>query len=119
MRVLIVDDEPDLRMILQFNVRRSGHEVVLAADASQAYDHIVADPPDALLLDVSMPGETGLELLDRLRAEDRVPSQVALLSAALTSGLPPELADQGVRMLPKPFGVAELEDLVSAMAQES
>lgn len=115
MRFLVVDDEPDLRMILQINLERWEHTVVLAASAGEAYEVLRAEPVDAMLLDVSMPGESGLQLLERLHHDGLMPADVALLSAALLSdgptGVPP-----GVRHLPKPFGVDELEALVAEMA---
>lgn len=114
MRFLIVDDEPDLRLILQVNLQRWGHEVTLAASAAQAWDAISADPPDAMLLDVSMPGETGLQLLHRLREADRLPPQVALLSAMLPADLAGE-AGEGMHHLAKPFGLADLRVLVATM----
>jgi DNA-binding response OmpR family regulator len=122
-RVLVVDDEPDLRMILRINLQRWGHDVVLAADAAEAWA-VLADGEgegqgdgqgvDAMLLDVSMPGETGLQLLGRLREAGRVPRQVALLSAMVSGALPP--GAEGVRFLAKPFGIEELRALVVDMA---
>ncbi|CAN5361836.1 hypothetical protein BH23ACT9_BH23ACT9_16280 [soil metagenome] len=116
MRFLIVDDEPDLRLILQVNLRRWGHDTVLAATTAEAYDRIVERAPDAMLLDVSMPEETGLELLARLQADDLVPPQVALLSAMLPAALAQQAGTSGVRHLSKPFCLTELETLVGEMA---
>ncbi|WP_370328196.1 response regulator [Euzebya sp.] len=115
MRFLVVDDEPDLRMILQINLERWGHDVVLAASAAEAYDVLRAADVDAMLLDVSMPGESGLQLLGRLQADGLMPSEVALLSAALLSD-GPGAVPTGVRHLAKPFGVDELEALIEEMA---
>jgi CheY-like chemotaxis protein len=114
-RFLIVDDEPDLRMILQLNLQRWGHQAVLAADTAEAYAHIVSDPPDAMLIDVSMPGETGPELLDRLRAEGRLPERVALLSAMIPSSLSAQGSTSGVRHLSKPFDLSQLQALIADM----
>lgn len=113
MRFLVVDDEPDLRLILQLNLQRLGHEAATAASAEEAWEVLQSDRPDALLLDVSLPGESGLSLLARLREADLLPDQVAVLSAML----PATLARQahGVRHLAKPFGLAELEALVEEM----
>lgn len=115
MRFLIVDDEPDLRLILQVNLQRWGHDVTLAASAAEAWAQIEASPPDAMLLDVSMPGETGLELLRRLREAGRLPPQVALLSAMLPADLAREAGQDGLYHLSKPFGLAELQALIGRM----
>lgn len=117
MKVLVVDDEPDLRLILQLNLTRWGHEVATAASAEEAWEVLRAETPDALLLDVSLPGESGLDLLARLRDADLLPAEVALLSAMLPATLAREAGD--VRHLSKPFGVADLQALVTAMAGPS
>lgn len=132
MRFLVVDDEPDLRMILQLNLERWGHDVVLAASAGEAYDAIREgarsdEVVDAMLLDVSMPGETGLELLDRLRADGMLPPRVAVLSAGLSAGLSGRRSTErtvasvppDIRHLSKPFGVGDLQSLVAELAGEA
>lgn len=116
MRFLVVDDEVDLRLILQMNLQRWGHEVAVAASAAEAWTAIHADTPDVLLLDVSMPGETGVELVTRLRAAGRLPERVALLSAILPSALAQQAEMGGVRHLAKPFSLLELRSLVEALA---
>lgn len=119
MRFLIVDDEPDLRLILQVNLQRWGHDVTLAASAAEAWARVQESPPEAMLLDVSMPGETGLELLRRLREAGRLPPQVALLSAMLPADLARQADHDGIHHLCKPFALAELEALVSRMSAAS
>jgi DNA-binding response OmpR family regulator len=115
-RVLVVDDEPDLRLILRLNLERWGHDVVLAANAAEADQVLSSQPVDAVLLDVSMPGESGLELLARLRAEGRAPARVALLSAALgVRGDAAALAGGVDGVLEKPFALEDLEALVAAL----
>jgi two-component system response regulator MprA len=80
MRVLVVDDEPAVRSALQRALALERYEVELAADGSEALDHIAASPPDAIVLDVAMPGIDGLEVCRRLRhAGDRTP--VLMLTA--------------------------------------
>lgn len=116
MRFLVVDDEVDLRLILQINLQRWGHDVAVAASAAEAWTAIEDTAPDALLLDVSMPGETGVELLQRLRAADRLPDRVALLSAILPATLSAEAELGGVRHLAKPFSLVELQALVEELA---
>lgn len=118
MRVLVVDDEPDLRLILRINLERWGHEVTLAASAAEAWDVLADGGVDALLLDVSMPGETGLELLQRLRDAHRTPPEVALLTAMVNRHDPALDGAEPVRVLTKPFGIDELRDLIEAMAGE-
>jgi DNA-binding response OmpR family regulator len=67
--VLIADDDADHRALLGIALRRYGHEVLTAADAESAMRIIDAGGLDAVLLDVRMPQESGIELCRRLRAD--------------------------------------------------
>ena len=67
--VLITDDDADHRELLSIVLRRLGHEVAEAADAPSAMRAISAGGIDAILLDVRMPGESGVDFCRRLRAE--------------------------------------------------
>ena len=66
--VLIADDDADHRELMSLSLRRFGHEVVAAADTRTATDLLAAGGIDALLLDVRMPGESGIDLCARLRS---------------------------------------------------
>jgi DNA-binding response OmpR family regulator len=67
--VLIADDDADHRELLTLALRRAGHDVVTADDADSAMALLLAGGIDVALLDVRMPGESGIELCRRLRAE--------------------------------------------------
>src|SRR6266496_4297363 len=54
--VLVVDDEPDIRELVRINLEQAGHRVVTAADGDEALASVRQEPPDALFLDVRMPG---------------------------------------------------------------
>jgi len=108
-RVLVVDDDAAIRRSLERGLRLSGFTVELAEDGAAALARTAAaDPPDVLVLDVSMPGVTGTEVCRRLRARgDDTP--VLMLSAL------DELADRVAGLqagaddyLVKPFALEEL-----------
>ncbi|HSB79383.1 MAG TPA: response regulator [Candidatus Methylomirabilis sp.] len=95
-RILVVDDEEVNRELVEAILSQDGFEVELAADGPEALARATANPPDLILLDVLMPGMTGLEACRRLKqtpATQAVPiiivtavAQVATKEAALTSG---------------------------------
>ena len=72
-RVLIVDDEPQIRRALQTALAGHGYDVVVAADGDTAMTLIGAHPPDAIVLDLVMPGMDGFAVLREVRTWSEVP----------------------------------------------
>jgi two-component system response regulator MprA len=105
MRLLVVDDEASVREALALVLDLSGFEVATAADGREAIRSLVSDPPDAVILDVLMPGLDGLEVCRRMRAVgDRTPvlmltarTEVSECVAGLEAGADDYLAKPFVR----------------------
>ncbi|MGY1636212.1 response regulator [Geodermatophilus sp. SYSU D00742] len=110
-RVLVADDEDDIRALVCLAVRRAGCTVVAeAADGTGALTAARTDPPDLAVLDVSMPGATGLEVCAALRAD---PATAGVRVLLLSAGASPDdvaggLAAGADAYLAKPFPVAGL-----------
>ena len=115
MRVLVADDEEDIRLLVCVAVRKAGGTVVAAvADGAQALAAARTERPDLLVLDVSMPGASGLEVCEQLRADPAAAGARVLL---LSAGASPDDVARGLAAgadayLPKPFTVAGLVDQV-------
>jgi len=67
-RVLIVEDDPDLLVVLRVNMTAAGMEAILAGDGSTAVERIQRERPDAVILDVMLPGIDGWQVLEQLHA---------------------------------------------------
>ncbi|SHF15659.1 Response regulator receiver domain-containing protein [Modicisalibacter ilicicola DSM 19980] len=67
--VLVVDDEPNIVLSLEFLMQRAGFDVVTAEDGEQALAIVADRAPDLVLLDISLPGISGFDVLERLRAD--------------------------------------------------
>jgi len=115
MRILVVDDEPAVRASLERALSFEGYEVDLAADGAAALDRLAAAPPDAVILDVSMPRLDGLEVCRRMRqAGDRTP--VLMLTARDAVDDRVEGLDAGADdYLVKPFALRELRARLRAL----
>ncbi len=67
LKVLMADDEPDVLGVMAKRIKSAGYEVITAVDGEEAWDKIVAEDPDIILLDLTMPKLEGFEVLKRLR----------------------------------------------------
>jgi two-component system response regulator MprA len=119
MRVLVVDDEPAVREVLERILRVEGFEVALAGDGREAVRSQAAEPADAILLDVLMPGLDGLEVCRRMRdTGDHTP--VLMLTAAEGVGDRVAGLEAGADdYLPKPFALEELLARLRALLRRS
>jgi DNA-binding response OmpR family regulator len=120
-RVLVADDEPDIRDLVRLAVQRAGGTVVGAvADGTAALAAARALRPDLAVLDVSMPGASGLEVCAALRADaDAAGTRVLLLSAgASEEDVTRGLAAGADLYLIKPFGVAFLVEQIRFLVEE-
>jgi len=72
-RVLVVDDEPGISKVLGIKLRLSGYDVITTTSGAEAVELVRTQRPDIVLLDVLMPGVTGMDVLDRVRTFSRVP----------------------------------------------
>jgi DNA-binding response OmpR family regulator len=81
-KILIVDDEPNIVVSLEFLMKREGYEVSVARDGIEALERIRRERPDVVLLDVMMPGKTGFEVCQAVRGDDTLAgTRILLLSA--------------------------------------
>ena len=78
-RILVVDDEPSIRKIVEYALRDAGFEVVTAGRGDDALAIVQRDPVDLVVLDLMLPGIDGLEVCRRIRSERNVP--IIILSA--------------------------------------
>jgi DNA-binding response OmpR family regulator len=72
-KVLIVDDEPNIREVVGLYLRRDGHDIVSATDGEEALEVFRESGPDLVVLDLMLPKMSGLEVCRRMRADRRVP----------------------------------------------
>jgi DNA-binding response OmpR family regulator len=68
-KVLIVDDEPNILLSVEFLMQREGHEVITARDGQEAVELLAAAKPDLMILDVMMPRKNGFEVCNEVRAD--------------------------------------------------
>ncbi len=73
MKVLIADDDADLRELIAFGLAQAGYLVIKVADGPQALERFAAESPDLVVLDINMPGMSGFAVCEAIRRRSRVP----------------------------------------------
>ena len=110
--VLVVDDDSSLRLLCRVNLELDGFAVSEAPTLDDAREMVASGAIDAVLLDVHVGHENGIELLDEL-SRDRPALPVILLTGE--SGLPDEARGRAAAVLSKPFEVRELAATVARL----
>jgi DNA-binding response OmpR family regulator len=108
-RILIIDDDPDMRAMLEKFLTSAGHEVILAADGRKGVEKYRTSPADLVITDLFMPNQEGLETIGELRR--RFPEvAIIAMSGRPDSGTMLSIAQKfgAIGMLHKPFAADEL-----------
>ena len=82
-KILIADDEPDLRDMVRYNLRVQGFEVIVAKDGEEALEMAVSERPHLIVLDIRMPGLSGLEVARKIRQTDEIATTPIIMLTAL------------------------------------
>jgi two-component system OmpR family response regulator len=118
-RLLVVDDEPNIRELLSASLRFSGFEVTTAADGQQALTEARAFRPDLIVMDVMMPGLDGLAVVRRLRDEGHHWPVVFLTARDATEDKVAGLTAGGDDYVTKPFSLEEVVARIRAVLRRT
>ncbi|MBG8553562.1 response regulator transcription factor [Hymenobacter guriensis] len=115
--ILIVDDEPNIVMSLEFLMRKAGYSVSIARNGTEALEAIDRTPFDVVLLDIMMPDVDGYQVCRHLRLRpDRAAARVIFLSAKSKEADIQKGYEAGADLyLPKPFSTRQLMDKVKEL----
>ncbi|MBM4421578.1 MAG: response regulator transcription factor [Chloroflexi bacterium] len=119
MKVLVVDDDRDLVELVEYALRREGHEVVRAYDGEAAIDAVGREKPDLVCLDVNLPKMAGFTVLERLRRADEHLAVLMLSARQDESDIVRGLQLGADDYLTKPFRPKELVARVKAILRRS
>jgi CheY-like chemotaxis protein len=108
-RVLVVEDDPDIRMSLELVLEDAGHRVRSAANGREALTQVLVEPPDVIVLDLMMPVMHGWDLVETLRSHPALGRIPLIVTSAAGEPVPPD-ADLVLR---KPY---DLDTLLTAVS---
>jgi DNA-binding response OmpR family regulator len=119
--VMVVEDEKEIRDLVRYNLEREGFRVATVADGEAALEQIFSSRPDALVLDLMLPGRSGLEVLREVREETLTRDLPVLLLTARAAEMDRLLGfEHGADdYLTKPFSPRELVARVRALLRRS
>ncbi len=115
-KILIVEDDPDIRIMMEF-ILRDDYDLVLCGDGRSGIDKAVEERPDLILLDIYMPGISGLEVCKAVRDNSEISSTPVIL---LTAGALKEEVSEGYAIgaddyIFKPFEPEELIERIEKL----
>ena len=119
-KVLVVDDDPQIRRILERMLVGSSYEVRTAGDGVAALSQVKEDPPDLVILDIMMPGMSGIEVCRQIRETNPgLPIQVLMLSAKDSQADRRRALEYGANdYVTKPFHIASLVRKIQYMFEK-
>lgn len=120
-RVLVVDDDPVILRLLEVNFEMEGYDVLSATDGEEAVRRALEERPDLMVCDIMMPNVNGLEVVERLRADERTRTMpIVLLSAKAQAVEVRKGLEVGAdEYLTKPFDPLDLVERVQALLTKS
>lgn len=118
-QILVVDDDPDIRQILQDRLESYGYLVDTAADGPSAIEKLEQRTPTGVFLDIRMPGMNGLDVLGRIRARYHTLS-VVIVTATDAAGLSKSPIPTGAQAcLRKPFDTLQIRQVVEQCFEQA
>ena len=109
-RILVAEDDPNSRKLLDFRLKSVGHEVIFAVDGGEALEMVTKEKPELVLLDVIMPVMNGFQVLRKLKSQEETKDipVIMLTSKAQEKDIVSGLEVGAVDYVTKPFSFAEL-----------
>jgi len=118
-RILVVDDEANMRRVLEIMLARGGHEVLTAQDGAQALALLETQKADLVISDMRMPGMDGLTLLQRLREKGNATPVIMVTAHGTIDSAVEAMRDGAVDYLLRPFDIEALELSIARILREA
>jgi len=114
-KILVVDDELEIRNLLSQFLTEEGYEVILASNGEEAIELAERENPQVILLDIMMPGIDGIETCKRLKAEEKTRFIPVIMATALWDKYTEAIEAGAEDFVTKPFNLTELSHRVKSI----
>jgi phosphate regulon transcriptional regulator PhoB len=120
-RIFVVEDDPDIAELILFNLDKEGFKVKQESNGEKAYDEIIKNPPDLLILDLNLPGLSGIEICKYLRENARTKNLPVIMLTARTQEIDKIIGFEigADDYITKPFSIRELIARINALLRRS
>ena len=119
-RIFVIDDDPELLMMVGMILRRAGHETVLASDSVEGSDRVIKEKPDLLILDLMMPHMSGFDVCRKIRASEASSTPIMILTARIQEADREAAFEAGASdYMTKPITSRQLTSRVERLLEES
>lgn len=116
-RILVAEDDALTRDLIRYSLEQVGFDIITATNGREALQHIIMRPPDLVLLDIFMPGISGLEVIEHVRDHDDFRSvRIIAITGSVIAERNPLLAQVDL-ILRKPFPIEHLLTAISQVMQ--
>jgi CheY-like chemotaxis protein len=114
---LVIEDNPDIAEVFRVAFQRSHFEVEVLRDGNEALRRLGETIPQVIILDLHLPGTSGIEVLDRIHADENLHNAHTIITSA-DPYLASKYREQADRVLIKPVSYGELRDLAISLSAE-
>lgn len=117
--IMIVDDDPNIRDIVKAMLEKYGFQTIDSKDGEAALDQYINHPADLVILDISIPGMSGMKCLERILSLDQN-AKIIISSGNIDIEIPQQVIAKGAKaFLPKPYTSHELYQTVKTVLDEN
>ena len=119
-KIFVIDDDPELLMMVGMILRRAGHNTVLASDSVEGSDRVIAETPDLLILDLMMPHLSGFDVCRKIRASTAADTPIMILTARIQEADREAAFEAGASdYMTKPITSRQLTSRVKRLLEQS
>ncbi|MYL35692.1 response regulator [Pontibacillus yanchengensis] len=110
--VLVVDDQPGIRMLLEEVIKTEGYHILLAQTGQEAIDQVTQHQPDLMLVDLKLPIKDGLTVVRELEEENRIVPTIIMSGLAEDELVGKKFSSNIKGVIAKPFNIQDVRELI-------
>ncbi|KGP74158.1 response regulator [Pontibacillus yanchengensis] len=115
--VLVVDDQPGIRMLLEEVIKTEGYQILLAQTGQEAIDQVLKHQPDLMLVDLKLPIKDGMQVVKELEEEERIVPTIIMSGLAEDELEGKEFSSNIKGVIAKPFNIQDVREMIIGLLE--